>query len=277
MIGSNRWWSPDSTKELWCPDECYTKYYHTDEIDQCCSCKSFPEWQQTDMFSNISYILLDIEIADAQGKHSHLAIQKSLPPVHIYFGVKHENGLLRRLPRNICDFGIVSVDFTGNRFNELGNDSNIVCGALTANNSSLSDNPISYISKRIDMKAIVRFFPCGDYRFYGSSYNCDCNLGLFLDVTLDVFQRIYKKRHKESFCNSPEPLVNISIQDAWVNDSYRNMMKCDVIDNCTKTRDCHCQCTMQPSKRGLLWIARIKTVHVFPILFQNLDITTIWF
>ncbi|VDI02729.1 Hypothetical predicted protein [Mytilus galloprovincialis] len=355
MIESNIFWSPDLTKELWCPDECYTNYYKSNDIDNCCSCKSFPQWQQTDMFSNTSYILLELEIADVKGKYSYLIVQKTLPSVHVFFGVTHQNGFLRRMPRNICDFGIVSVDFTGNRFTEignisclqqldtfilkrnklnfvsndtfvgltylrvvdlsenmittiennlfrnihvlnvnfgsnslrkldvtnifmpnkvvcdniyshnkyhiditneenfqLGNDSNIVCGSFTANNLSLSDNPISYICKHIETKSIGKYFPCGDYQFYGSAYNCDCNLGLFLDVTLDVVQRIYRKRADESVCNSPEPLVNISIQDVWVNDSFRHMMTCDVIDNCTKTRDCHCQCTMQPSKERII-------------------------
>ncbi|CAG2247181.1 SLIT3 [Mytilus edulis] len=364
----NKFWSPDSIKELWCPNKCFTQDFNDGERDECCACHSFPQWQKTDTFSNISYISLDIEIDDVQGKHSNLVTQKTLPQGYIYFGVNHQNGLLKQMPKNICDFRMVSVDFTGNRFFEIGNISclqkldtlilkrnkihfvsnatfvglknlrvvdlsenvitliennvfggihvfdidfgsnslrkldvtnifipnkvfcdnkystqnndhieitnegdfqlsnsaTMMCGSVFMNNSTLSGYPVLLITKHIEMNEIGRYLPCGQYWFQGSSYDCDCHFGHLLDSSLDVIKRIYKKGNNENICSSPEPLLNMGIEEVWVNESLRNMMTCDVIDNCTKTRSCHCQCTIQSSQKRIIVDCSNQSCTRFP-------------
>ena len=76
--------------------------------------------------------------------------------------------------------------------------------------------------------------PCGFYELGGSELTCDCEIGQFLGLTLDFFQRTFV-RHKKAYCSSPESLKAMSITDVWVNNTLPDEMICDIVDNCTKT------------------------------------------
>ncbi|CAC5360669.1 SLIT2 [Mytilus coruscus] len=142
-------WSSLDQKTLWCPDGCLRKNNKYD-VNFCCSCKGKPEWELPLIFPNISYSGLALELEDLQGKDSFLLnIHKSndsnsKETTSRYFWVTYIDGILRRYPKNACDFQIVTIDFTGNLFSEIGN---LSCFS-SLDTLVLKRNRISFVSNQ---------------------------------------------------------------------------------------------------------------------------------
>ena len=102
------------------------------------------------IFPNISYSGLTLELEDLQGKDSFLLnIHKSNGSnskeiASRYFWVTYVNGILRRYPKNACNFQIVTIDFNGNLFSEIGN---LSCFS-SLDTLVLKRNRISFVSSQ---------------------------------------------------------------------------------------------------------------------------------
>ncbi|VDI79175.1 Hypothetical predicted protein [Mytilus galloprovincialis] len=142
-------WSTHGQKTLWCPDGCLRRNNEYD-ANFCCSCKGKSDWELPLVFPNISYSGLAIELEDLQGKDSLLLnIHKnnssnSNEIASRYFWVTYVDGILRRYPKNACDFHIVTIDFTGNLFSEIGN---LSCFS-SLDTLVLKRNRISFVSNQ---------------------------------------------------------------------------------------------------------------------------------
>ncbi|CAC5360668.1 unnamed protein product [Mytilus coruscus] len=138
------WASHDKTT-LWCPDGCFRKN-NENKVKFCCSSKGKSEWELPLLFLNISFGGLALELEDLQGEDSFLLnIHKSNGSnskeiTSRYFWVTYVDGILRRYPKNACDFQLVVIDFTGNLFSEIGN---LSCFS-TLDTLILKRNRISY-------------------------------------------------------------------------------------------------------------------------------------
>ena len=56
----------------------------------------------------------------------------------------------------------------------------------------------------------------------------------------------------------------MSITDVWVNNTLRDEMVCDIVDNCTKTKTCNCRCTSIPSRKQLIVDCSNQSCTQFP-------------
>ncbi|XP_063425977.1 uncharacterized protein LOC134709757 isoform X2 [Mytilus trossulus] len=149
VIGVYKPWSSHEQKTLWCPEGCFRKNNEND-ANFCCSCKGKSDWELPSIFPNISYSRLTLELEDLQGQKSFLLnIHKSNGSnskgiTSKYFWVSYVDGILRRYPKNACDFQIVTIDFTGNLFSEIGN---ISC-FFSLDTLVLKRNRISFVSNQ---------------------------------------------------------------------------------------------------------------------------------
>ncbi|XP_052105087.1 uncharacterized protein LOC127738046 [Mytilus californianus] len=147
--GLYRPWSSNDKKTLWCPNECFRKNNEND-MNFCCSCKGKSEWELPLIFPSISYSGLALELEDLQGKDSFLLdVPKRNSPdakeiTSGFFWVTYVDGILRRYPKNACDFQLVAIDFTGNLFSEIGN---LSCFS-TLDTLVLKRNRISFVSNQ---------------------------------------------------------------------------------------------------------------------------------
>ncbi|CAC5360785.1 unnamed protein product [Mytilus coruscus] len=112
--GSYRYWSPDSVKDLWCPEYCYSEPT-TIRMNHCCSCRAKTSWEL--YFTNASYHELDLEIFDVQFKRTKLFSDKN----STFFSFEFVAGKLENFPENYCEFNIVNIDVTSNKFSEVVN------------------------------------------------------------------------------------------------------------------------------------------------------------
>ena len=108
---SFRFWSPDSIKELWCPEKCFS-VPSKEESDECCACNAFPQWERLDLFPYITYTSLHVENTNVLGSSFLHMIRKNPKNGTIFYRTVHRHGILRRFPENSCDFRLVLVDLS---------------------------------------------------------------------------------------------------------------------------------------------------------------------
>ena len=112
--GSYRYWSPDGVKDLLCQEYCFSEPT-TIRTNHCCACKAKPIWELS--FTNTSYHQLDLEIFDVQFQRTKLFSDNN----STYFSFEFEAGKLEKFPKNYCEFNIVKIDVTSNKFREIVN------------------------------------------------------------------------------------------------------------------------------------------------------------
>ena len=131
------YWSPDGEIELWCPEECDAQKGLMKE--RCCACSSKPAWE---IFSNVSYQTLVIEILDMQFNTTMLYNTTEFSSDSTYFSFVYTDGSLHKFPENSCEFYIVTIDVTNNMFNEIGDLSCFV----NLDTLIMKENLIEYVS-----------------------------------------------------------------------------------------------------------------------------------
>lgn len=103
-------WRPDGYKQLWCLNSCHSHYGIY--IDHCCGCNTKPKWSFTGLKE------LSVEITDTTGYNSFLL---DINPRSVYYRFLHTFNYLCKMPQNICQFPVVHIDVTGNRFIDIEN------------------------------------------------------------------------------------------------------------------------------------------------------------
>lgn len=126
--------NPNRTN-LYCPDNCKDR----EHPDNCCACRAKPLWE----LDNAIIDSLNLEYVNRRGYAVIYSDQAGKIRNSQFLKIKHSNGFLAFLPKNLCSFRyIVEIEFPHNLLTSVGN---LSC-LLSLDTLDMSHNRITYVS-----------------------------------------------------------------------------------------------------------------------------------
>lgn len=151
----------------------------------------------------------------------------------------------------------------------LGKDNTFVCSDYDFSYSSVSIHPLLAICEMVVPQIIDKYAPCGEGKYNGMAFDCDCQIAELMHLDFLELNRVYSKRVQESYCRSPISLLNISIYDVYINQTLRDQMTCDIIDFCPINGACKCRCISQPNRYVMIIDCSNQSCTDFPTIIPH--------